>query len=75
MLILNLLVLAGLALPFLFLGRFIRGIRAGNIRQCVTAAAIPVVFWALLVALLYADRKFIEEETRKNGGQLPQWVW
>ena len=51
------------------------GVGARDVRECLIAVSIPIVFWAFLCALSYADHRFIEKETEKNGGRRPDWVW
>lgn len=75
MLIFLLLFLVGLVLPLFCLPRFIRGVRDRDARECLIAVLIPIGFWAFLCLLSYADHRFIEKETEKNGGRRPDWVW
>ena len=75
MLIFGLLYLFGFALPFICLFHLIRGIRTRNVKRCILAVLVPVLYWSAVTLLYYADQRFIREETRKNGGQLPDWVW
>lgn len=44
-------------------------------KKVVLGILLPVLFWSGFLFLWKADRKFIEEETRKNGGEAPDWVW
>ena len=44
-------------------------------RRVILGAVLPIIVWIGIFALHEADRRFIEEETRKNGGQLPDYVW
>jgi hypothetical protein len=41
----------------------------------VLGLLLPVLFWGGFYLLWEADRRFIKEETRKNGGEPPEWVW
>ena len=75
MLIFGLLYLFGFVLPFVCLSHLVRGIRTKNVRRCIISVLLPIIHWFGLAQLYYADQRFIEEETRKNGGELPGWVW
>ncbi len=75
MLIFALLYLVGFVMPFIGFYHLIRGIRTRSAKRCLLAVLVPILYWLALAQLYYADQRFIEEETRKNGGNLPDWVW
>ena len=75
MLIWGAIYLLGFAAPFVGVVQLVRGIRKKEKRRIILAIAIPVALWIGIYVLHEADRRFIEEETRKNGGQLPEYVW
>lgn len=75
MLIWMLLVVAGIGLTVLGFSSLILGLSQGNWRKIVLGLLLPTLFWGGFHILWEADRRFIEEETRKNGGEPPEWVW
>ena len=75
MIIFGLLYLFGFALPLICLIHLIRGIRTRSVKRCILAVLIPILCWIGVVPLCYADQRFIQEEMRRNNGQLPDWVW
>jgi hypothetical protein len=65
----------GLILPVWGVFRIVVGIRRKNKRIVFVSILVPVLYWWFYMALWEADRRFIESETEKNGGELPEWVW
>lgn len=75
MLIFMMLFGTGVIVTVLGLWWLARGISSRDLRLLVVGLSLPLVYWTAFWALWDADRRFIEEEARKNGGQLPEWVW
>ncbi len=75
MLIWMILFLVGIGLTILGLLWIITGLAKKNWRKALLGILMPTLFWSAFALLLEADHRFIEEETRKNGGQPPDWVW
>jgi len=62
-------------LPVWGVWRVVIGVKRRNFKTVFSGILIPVLYWVLMIALWEADRKFIESETEKNDGELPEWVW
>jgi hypothetical protein len=67
--------LSGFTAQVVGLVHVVRGIRKKEKKRVLLALALPVLLWIGIYALHEADRRFIEEEIRKNGGNLPEHVW
>lgn len=70
-----LLFVAGIGVTVLGFALLILGLAKENRKKVVLGLLLPVLFWGGFYHLWEADRRFIEEETRKNGGEPPEWVW
>jgi hypothetical protein len=75
MLIWMLLFLIGIGVSVLGFAWIVMGLSRERWKKVVLGILLPVLFWSGFLFLWKADRKFIEEETRKNGGEAPDWVW
>jgi hypothetical protein len=75
MLIYLLLYLVGLVLSFICLWRLIGGIRHRDVRRCIIAILIPVLFWTFVATLHYLDHRKVEKYRQEHGGELPPWLW
>jgi Co/Zn/Cd efflux system component len=75
MLIWMLLFFFGLGISVLGLVWLAVGVAKKNKKKVVLGILMPVLYWSCFAILWEADRRFIQEETRKNGGELPDWVW
>ena len=53
----------------------VRGLKRKERKRVILGVVVPIVIWIGIYALYEADRRFIENEIRKNGGQLPDQVW
>ena len=69
-----LLFLLGFALVIIGVVFVILGIWHRRPLYVVLALFVPLAYWGALFLLWQADQRFIEEETRKNGGVLPDWA-
>ena len=49
----------------------VKGIRKKQMKRILLAVALPALLWLAIYALYEADRRFVKEEIRKNGGKLP----
>jgi hypothetical protein len=65
----------GFALPIWGLCRIAVGLKRKSWKIVAIGVILPVFYWIFYIALWEADRKFIQSETEKNDGQLPEWVW
>ena len=74
MLIFGLLFLFGLLLSACCLGVALWGFWRRQRRLVLFALFGLLLYWTPVLLLCYADQRFIEEETRKNGGELPSWA-
>jgi hypothetical protein len=70
-----LLTYTGISLPIIGVMGLIIGSEKKSKKIIILSILIPVVYWIGFYCLLEADRRFIEEETEKNGGNPPEWVW
>lgn len=75
MIILMLLMLLGFVVVVFGLIGVVIGLVKKQRGLWIASIAVPVIYWVLLFLLIEMDRRFIEEETRKNGGVTPDWVW
>ena len=75
MIIFLLLTLIGLGLILGGVTGVIVGLKKKSKKIWISSIVIPVFFWLGLFILIELDRKFIEAETEKNGGETPDWVW
>ncbi len=55
--------------------QLVLGMRRREKKRVILAIVLPMLLWIGIYALHEADRRFIEEETRKNGGRPPNYVW
>jgi hypothetical protein len=44
-------------------------------KRILLGVVVPILLWIGIYALHEADRRFIERETQKNGGQTPDFIW
>jgi hypothetical protein len=65
----------GLGLSVMGLFWIFMGVAKRDRKKVILGILVPTLFWCGFALLWEADRRFIQEETRKNGGQLPDWVW
>ncbi len=65
----------GIGITVLGFAWLILGIARGSWKTIMLSILLPALFWGGFYLLWEADRRFIDEETRKNGGELPEWVW
>ncbi len=70
-----LIVCAGIGVSVCGFALLILGLAKENWKKIVLGLLLPALFWYGFYLLWEADRRFIEEETRKNGGEQPEWVW
>lgn len=75
MLIWMLLFFSGIGITVLGFAWLILGVAKENWKKVALGLLLPALYWGGFYLLWEADRRFIEEETRKNGGEQPEWVW
>jgi hypothetical protein len=75
MLIWGFLVLIGVGLVTLGFVGLLMGLTRQKWGWLAISIFVPVLYWYGLNMLWKADQRFILEETAKNGGKLPDWVW
>lgn len=75
MLIWMLLFFFGIGVSVLGLVWLVVGVAKKIKKKAILGVLMPVLYLSCFAMLWEADRRFIQEETRKNGGELPDWAW
>lgn len=65
----------GLGLPVIGIIAIVLGIQRKRRGLVAAGILVPILYWIAFWMLWEADQRFIKEETTKNGGETPDWVW